>query len=90
MQDVQTGMGFSLRMQNTCNRCSGKGIIFSETCDNCRGRKVIKEDKKIRIDIEKGMKDGQTIVFERESVFHLKTLSIWEGRMIYMLPYYRI
>jgi DnaJ-class molecular chaperone len=74
MQDVQTGMGFSLRMQNTCNRCAGKGIIFSETCDNCKGKKVLKEDKKLRIDIEKGMKDGQTIVFERESEQHPDTV----------------
>jgi DnaJ-class molecular chaperone len=61
-------------MQNNCNRCSGKGIIFSETCDNCKGRKVLKEDKKLRIDIEKGMKDGQSIIFERESEQHPDTI----------------
>lgn len=70
MQDVDTGMGFTFRMQNTCQKCQGKGIVFSETCDQCRGRKVIKEDKKLRVEIEKGMKDGQTIVFERESEQH--------------------
>lgn len=70
MQDVNTGMGFTFRMQNTCDRCQGKGIIFSETCDQCRGKKVVKEDKKLRVDIEKGMKDGETIVFERESEQH--------------------
>lgn len=74
LQEVQTGMGFSLRMQNTCPQCGGKGITFSETCEVCRGRKIIKEDKKLRIEIEKGMKDGQTIVFERESEQHPDTI----------------
>ena len=27
LQDVVTGMGFSLRMQNTCPKCKGKGIV---------------------------------------------------------------
>jgi DnaJ-related protein SCJ1 len=70
MQDVDTGMGFTFRMQNTCQKCQGKGIVFAETCDQCRGRKVIKEDKKLRVEIEKGMKDAQIIVFERESEQH--------------------
>lgn len=42
MQDVDTGMGFSLRTQAHCPTCKGKGIMFSETCDVCRGRKVMK------------------------------------------------
>jgi len=70
MQDVNTGMGFTFQMQNTCHQCQGKGIIFSETCESCRGRRVIKEDKKLRIEIERGMRDGQNIVFERESEQH--------------------
>lgn len=74
LQEVPTGMGFSLRMQNTCPQCNGKGITFSQTCDVCRGRKILKEDKKLRIEIEKGMRDGQTIVFERESEQHPDTI----------------
>jgi DnaJ-related protein SCJ1 len=70
LQEVNTGMGFTMRMQNQCPRCAGKGITFTETCESCRGRKVIKEDKKLRIDVEKGMQDHQTIVFERESEQH--------------------
>ncbi len=70
IEEVNTGMGFSIKMQNTCNQCGGKGITFSQLCDVCRGRKIIKEDKKLRIEIEKGMRDGQTIIFERESEQH--------------------
>jgi DnaJ-class molecular chaperone len=74
MQDVQTGMGFTFRMQNTCQHCQGKGIIFSETCDACRGRKVVRVDKILRVEIEKGMKDHQNIIFERESEQHPDTI----------------
>lgn len=74
LEEVPTGMGFSLRMQNTCNKCGGKGITFSQVCEVCRGRKIVKEEKKLRIEIEKGMKDGQSIVFERESEQHPDTI----------------
>jgi DnaJ-related protein SCJ1 len=74
MQEINTGMGFTFRTQAQCPHCKGKGIVFSETCDHCRGRRVIKEDKTLRVDIEKGMRDGQTIVFERESEQHPDTI----------------
>jgi len=67
LQEVETGMGFSLRMQNTCPKCKGKGIIFSETCPHCRGRKIIREDKTLQITIERGMTDNQNIVFRKEA-----------------------
>jgi len=74
LQEVPTGMGFSIRMQNTCPQCNGKGITFSQVCETCRGRKIVKEDKKLRIEIERGMRDGQSIVFERESEQHPDTI----------------
>lgn len=74
MQDVDTGMGFTFRMQNTCQRCQGKGIVFSEVCPHCNGRKIVREDKKLRVEIEKGMTDGQHIIFEKESEQHPDTI----------------
>jgi DnaJ-related protein SCJ1 len=70
LQEIDTGMGFRFQTQNTCNRCKGKGIVFTETCPHCRGNRVVKEDKKLRIDIERGMRDGQHITFDRESEQH--------------------
>ena len=60
-------MGFNMQMQQPCNRCKGKGIIFSEVCPHCNGRRVIKDKKTLKVEIEKGMKNNQEIVFPRES-----------------------
>lgn len=60
-------MGFQMQMQQPCNKCGGKGIIFSEVCPNCKGRQVIKETKAIKVVIEKGMRDNEEIIFPRES-----------------------
>ena len=70
IEDVNTGMGFTLKMQNTCNRCKGKGIVFKETCPHCRGNRVIRENKALTVTIEKGMKNGEKIIFYREAEQH--------------------
>lgn len=44
--------------------------MFSENCDVCHGRKVVLEKKVLVIEIEKGMKDGEMIVFKGESEQH--------------------
>ena len=36
-------------------------------CPKCRGRKVVPDSKVLNVVIEKGMRNKQTIVFERES-----------------------
>ena len=70
LEDVDTGMGFSFKMQNTCRKCGGKGIVFSEICDHCKGRRVVRENKKLLLVVEKGMKDGEKLVFHKESEQH--------------------
>ena len=64
---VTVGFGMQMQMQQPCDKCGGKGIIFSEVCPHCKGRKVVRENKKLNIEIEKGMRDGQTILFKGES-----------------------
>lgn len=63
-------MGFQMQMQQPCGHCGGKGIIFSETCDHCHGRRVVKEKKTLDVDIERGMRHDERIVFPRESEQH--------------------
>lgn len=67
MKTVTMGFGMQFQMQDKCSKCGGKGVIFKEQCDHCRGRKIVRENRKLTLDIEKGMQDGQNIVFRGES-----------------------
>ncbi len=70
VEQMNTGMGFSFQVQNTCNRCSGKGVVFKETCPICRGKRVKREEKTLTIEIEKGMKHKENVVFRGEAEQH--------------------
>jgi len=70
LERVSVGPGFSMQMQTTCQYCGGRGRTFAASCTKCKGRKVVPETKVLHVVIEKGMKDGQQIVFERESEQH--------------------
>ncbi len=60
-------LGMEMQMEQECEKCGGKGVIFSEVCPHCKGRKIVREKKKITLEIEKGMENGQKIVFKGES-----------------------
>lgn len=66
----QLGPGFITQTQRTCDRCGGKGKIVKSTCPVCKGSKVGMEDDTIRVEIERGMPDGHSIVFEQEADEH--------------------
>ncbi|XP_065828896.1 dnaJ homolog subfamily A member 1-like [Oscarella lobularis] len=65
----QIAPGFVQRMETICSRCGGSGEVFSEKdrCQKCDGRKVIRDKKILEVHIEKGMADGQKVVFSGES-----------------------
>ena len=50
-----------------CQDCHGKGRLTNIACTICQGRKVLLERKFLDIHIDKGMKDGQAILFQGES-----------------------
>ena len=66
LQNIEM-FGMTMQMEQECERCGGRGIIFSEVCPHCRGRKIMRENKKLTLEIEKGMENGQKIVFKGES-----------------------
>ena len=67
MRTITMGIGMQMQMQQPCERCKSKGIIFSEVCPYCHGNKIVREKKKIDIIIERGMENNQNIVFKGEA-----------------------
>ena len=67
LESVSMGIGFNVQMQVPCDFCGGKGKLSVGNCNQCRGKKVLPEAKTLHIQIERGMKHGMEIVFERES-----------------------
>ncbi|KAL4170456.1 hypothetical protein KRP22_008565 [Phytophthora ramorum] len=61
------GPGFTVQMQQPCPKCGGRGKTFKKACPFCNGNKVVKEDKVLTAEIERGMPSTHQIVFERES-----------------------
>ena len=56
------------QMQQPCPDCNGEGEIIKDKdrCKQCQGRKVLTERKILEVHIDKGMIDGQRIVFNGE------------------------
>lgn len=60
-------MGMIMNTQQPCRHCGGKGETVAERCHVCGGRRVSPAQKTFDVTVEKGMQNGQTIVFEGES-----------------------
>jgi DnaJ-class molecular chaperone len=67
VQDIRVGPGMTMRQQVHCPHCRGKGKTFKHVCGQCRGQRVVRRSKEFEIEVEKGMRDGQQVVFEYES-----------------------
>ncbi|KAJ1980269.1 Type I HSP40 co-chaperone [Dimargaris xerosporica] len=57
------------QIQQTCPDCQGDGSIIPEKnrCTACHGQKTKSERKIFEVHVDKGMKDGQKIVFNGEA-----------------------
>jgi len=57
------------QIQQTCNECDGTGEIINQKgrCKTCNGKKVVSEQNILELHIDKGMKNGETIIFAEES-----------------------
>lgn len=62
---VNMGM-MQMQMQQPCPTCGGKGKTMAAKCGNCRGKRLIQEGKMIDIEVQKGVANGDTILFEKE------------------------
>ena len=63
----QLAPGFNVQMQTTCSACGGTGKTAAHVCPVCNGEKTKMEEKVLDAVIERGMKDGNELRFERAS-----------------------
>ncbi|VDL97045.1 unnamed protein product [Schistocephalus solidus] len=65
---LQMGPGMFQQSQTICSACHGNKEIIDpkDRCTICMGKKVIREKKLLKVEIEKGMVDNQTIRFSGE------------------------
>lgn len=56
------------RYQTVCNQCNGEGSIIDpkNRCKTCEGKKIVDERKILEVHVDKGMVNGQKIVFSGE------------------------
>ncbi|XP_011302182.1 dnaJ homolog subfamily A member 1 [Fopius arisanus] len=62
------GQGVVQQIRGSCGNCDGKGEYFftRDRCKQCAGRKLMRERKILEVHVDKGMIDGQRIVFSGE------------------------
>jgi len=67
IKNVMQRMGhIVLQSQQTCPDCKGEGQVIKDKCKDCKGEKVTYMNKKINIDIDKGVSDGHRYPFVNE------------------------
>lgn len=66
IQRAQIAPGFIQQVQRTCQECKGEGKIIKELCKSCKGKKRVEQEEILEVHIEKGMKDGQKILFKNK------------------------
>uniref|UniRef100_A0A667WIN1 DnaJ homolog subfamily A member 1 n=1 Tax=Myripristis murdjan TaxID=586833 RepID=A0A667WIN1_9TELE len=64
----QLAPGMVHQVSTVCHSCQGQGrrISHKDRCKACGGRKILRQKKILEVHIDKGMKDGQKIVFHGE------------------------
>ncbi|KAM8920714.1 dnaJ homolog subfamily A member 4-like [Pelodytes ibericus] len=60
--------GLMQSIQTVCSECQGQGEIIRprDQCHTCSGRKVTRQKKILTVHIDKGMVNGQKIIFHEE------------------------
>lgn len=63
----QLGPGFVQQTQTVCDECGGKGKKVTSTCPHCAGKKVEIGEDTILVSVERGMMDGEKLVFSQQA-----------------------
>ncbi|KAJ4900836.1 gametophytic factor 2 [Raphanus sativus] len=54
-----------LSIQRTCQQCGGAGVTFSSLCKSCRGARVVRGQKSVKVNIDPGVDNSDTIKVAR-------------------------
>lgn len=57
---VRFSQGF-FSIQQDCPDCRGEGKVIKDPCSNCRGSGLVRENKKIKVNVPAGVEDGSTL-----------------------------
>lgn len=62
------GPGFMQSVEQQCRACHGTGDLINakDRCKNCSGHKTVRDRNVLEVHVEKGMQNGQKIVFNGE------------------------
>ena len=65
---MQLGPGMYSQRTGPCDECSGKGETFdnAKKCKTCNGKKLQKEQKKLKVEIDKGAPNGEQYTIHGE------------------------
>ncbi|KAL1505739.1 hypothetical protein ABEB36_005233 [Hypothenemus hampei] len=68
VQVQQLAPGMLQQIQTVCPECRGQGerINPKDRCKHCQGKKVVRDRKILEVNVDKGMVDGQKIIFNGE------------------------
>jgi len=63
------GPGRYAQQRGPCNECKGTGenIPAKDRCATCSGEKVVEDSKIIKVEVDRGSKEGKKVVFRGES-----------------------
>lgn len=67
-----------MQSQGVCPKCHGAGKIIHKKCPTCGGAKYLEKEIEIEFDIQPGIKNGETLVFENKgNIIKDKTGSLY-------------
>ena len=61
---MQMGPGMMVQTSGPCGKCGGSGEELKESCKPCTGSGRTQEIKEMKVNIELGMKEGDSLIFE--------------------------
>jgi len=65
---MQLGPGMYSQRTGPCDECGGKGSSMdpSKICKTCNGKKIKKEDKVLKVEVDKGAPNGERYTIHGE------------------------